>query len=75
MSVSYIKIYLPGMPVLAKSNYSKLRCEESVRLLEAGIAIQEVVDLMHFSSASYFSEFIENQMHVHSGRFMRESQE
>lgn len=76
VSVSYIKdLFARYAGVSPKAYYSKLRCEESVRLLESGMAIQEVVDVMHFSSASYFSEFFKKQMGVPPGRFMRERQE
>ena len=58
-----------------KAYYSKLRCEEAVRLLESGLAVQEIAEMMQFSSASYFSEFFKKHMGVTPGKFIRSRQE
>ena len=75
VSVSYIKdLFARYAGVSPKAYYSKLRCEEAVRLLESGMAVQEVADVMHFSSASYFSEFFKKHMGIPPARFIRSRQ-
>lgn len=72
ISVSYMKdLFARYAGVSPKAYYSKLRCEEAVRLLEQGLTVQEVAEEMGFSSASYFSEFFKKQKGIPPARFMR----
>lgn len=76
VSVSYIKdLFARYAGISPKAYYSKLRCEEAVRLLESGLAVQEIAEMMQFSSASYFSEFFKKHMGVTPGKFIRSRQE
>lgn len=72
VSVSYIKdLFSRYAGISPKTYYSKLRCEEAVRLLEAGMAVQEVAEVLQFSSASYFSEFFKKHMGVPPAKYIK----
>lgn len=72
ISVSYIKdLFSRYAGISPKAYYSKLRCEEAVRLLESGMAVQEVAEVLQFSSASYFSEFFKKHMGVPPAKYIK----
>lgn len=72
VSVSYIKdLFSRYAGVSPKAYYSKLRCEEAVRLLESGMTVQETAEELGFSSPSYFSEFFKKHLGIPPARFIR----
>ena len=76
ISISYMKeLFARYAGVSPKAYYSKLRCEEAVRLLEAGMTVQETAEEMGFSSASYFSEFFKKHLGIPPARFIRRQSE
>lgn len=76
VSISYMKdLFARYAGVSPKAYYSKLRCEEAVRLLEGGMTVQETAEEMGFSSASYFSAFFKKHLGVPPARFIRSQQE
>lgn len=76
ISVSYMKdLFQRYAGMSPKAYYSKLRCEEAVRLLETGMTVQETAEAMQFSSPSYFSEFFKKHVGVPPAKFLRNRQE
>jgi len=72
ISVSYIKdLFLRYAGISPKAYYSRLRCEEAIRLLESGMTVQEVSEKMHFSSPSYFSEFFSRLKGMPPARYIK----
>ena len=58
ISVSYIKLLFKQFSgVSPKTYYSKLRCNEAIRLLQSDLPAYEVADKLNFSSPNYFSVF------------------
>ena len=62
-SLSYVKhLFHRYAGVGAKSYYSTLRLNESIKLLEKGIPVSEVAEMLNFSSPEYFSHFFKKHM-------------
>lgn len=58
VSVSYIKfLFKMYSGTTPKVYYSKLRCNEAIKLLSSGLSPTETANFMNFSSPNYFSSF------------------
>lgn len=55
-----------------KFYYAQMRGYESMRLLERGLEIHEVVETMHYSSPNYFSLSFKKQFGVPPGKYCRD---
>lgn len=76
ISVSYMKdLFRRYAGMSPKAYYSKLRCEEAVRLLETGMTVQETAEVLQFSSPSYFSGFFKKHMGVPPAKYIRRGSE
>lgn len=74
ISVSYMKdLFKRYAGISPKAYYSRLRCEEAVRLLERGMTVQEVSEKMQFSSPNYFSEFFCRLKGMPPARYIKNS--
>lgn len=62
ISVSYVKALFSRYAGTAPGNYfAKLRLNEAVQLIDKGIPIAQVSEMMNFSSPNYFSLFFKKQ--------------
>ena len=58
ISVSYLKLLFKMYSgTTPKAYWSRLRCNEAVKLLQQGVSPTEVADRMNFSSPNYFATF------------------
>ena len=72
ISVSTMKnLFREYAGVSPKQYYARLRGQEAVRLLEAGLTLEETAEQLRFSSVSYFSLFFKNQFGAPPGQYKR----
>lgn len=65
ISVSYIrKTFMQYAGISPMAYYNNIRLNEAKRLLSHGLSVQEVSDLLEFSSPNYFSVFFKKQMGI-----------
>lgn len=65
ISVSYLKLLFKMYSgTTPKSYWSRLRCNEAVKLLQQGVSPTEIADRMNFSSPNYFSTFFKRMTGV-----------
>lgn len=61
ISISYIKtLFARYSGISPKMYYANMRFNEAARLLDEGYSVNEVSDMMNFSSPNYFSVFFKN---------------
>ena len=73
-SVSYVKhLFHRYAGVGAKSYYTTLRLNETLRLLDEGVAVAEIARLLNFSSPEYLSLFFKKHMGTPPGRYRSQS--
>ena len=74
ISVSYMKqLFSRFAGVGPKVYYSRLRCSESIRLLQEGFPVAQIAERLNFSSVNYFSDFFKRMTGVSPSRYMHEN--
>lgn len=74
ISVSYMKVLFHRYAGISpKAYFSRLRCTEASKLLQAGYSSSEVADMMHFSSVNYFSVFFKRMTGMPPITFLRQN--
>ena len=74
ISVSYMKVLFNRYAGISpKAYFSRLRCTEATKLLQAGFSASEVADIMHFSSVNYFSVFFKRMTGIPPMAFLRQN--
>ena len=72
ISVSYIKfLFTMYSGTAPKVYYSKLRCNEAIKLLLKGLSPTEISYLMNFSSPNYFSEFFKKKTGMSPKKYLQ----
>lgn len=75
ISTSYMKdLFNRYAGISPKMYYSRMRCDEAIKLLNQGLCVQEVSDRMGFSSPNYFSVFFKNIMGTSPARYIKQNQ-
>lgn len=72
ISISYIKtLFARYSGISPKTYYANMRFNEAVRLLDEGFSVNEVSEIMNFSSPNYFSVFFKNQCGMPPAKYMK----
>lgn len=72
ISVSYIKfLFTVYSGTTPKVYYSKLRCNEVIKLLSKGLSPTEISHLMNFSSPYYFSNYFKKQTGMSPKKYLQ----
>lgn len=72
ISISYIKtLFSRYSGISPKQYFTNMRFNEAVRLLEEGYSVNEVSDIMNFSSPNYFSVFFKNQCGTPPAKYIK----
>lgn len=74
VSVTYIKaLFKKHLGISPKHYYTILRRAEAIRLLTDGLPINEVSEIMNFSSPNYFSTFMKKQLGMSISQYLKAS--
>ena len=72
ISVSYLKLLFKMYSgTTPKLYWSRLRCNEAIKLLQQGMTPTEVADRMNFSSPNYFSTFFKRVVGVPPKKYLQ----
>ncbi len=72
ISISYIKtLFARYSGISPKTYYANMRFNEAVRLLDEGFSVNEVSEIMNFSSPNYFSVFFKNQCGMPPAKYIK----
>lgn len=72
VSISYIKtLFARYSGISPKTYYANMRFNEAARLLDEGYSVNEVSDMMNFSSPNYFSVFFKNQCGIPPAKYVK----
>lgn len=72
ISVSYMKsLFNKNLGITPKLYYIKLRRAEALHLLNRGMAINEVSEIMNFSSPNYFSLFMKKYLGMSVSEYLK----
>ncbi len=72
ISVSYLKLLFKMYSgTTPKLYWSRLRCNEAIKLLQQGMTPTEIADKMNFSSPNYFSAFFKRMVGVPPKKYLQ----
>lgn len=72
ISVSYLKLLFKTYSgTTPKLYWSRLRCNEAIKLLQQGMTPSEIADMMNFSSPNYFSTFFKRIVGVPPKKYLQ----
>ena len=72
ISISYIKsLFARYSGISPKTYYANMRFNEAVRLLGEGYSVNEVSEIMNFSSPNYFSVFFKKQCGLPPAKYIK----
>ena len=70
ISPSYLKtLFRKYCDLSPKEYYRKLRLREAIRLLQDGISVSKIAEIMNFSYPNHFTEFFKNQTGVSPSKY------
>lgn len=74
VSISYIKLLFARYSGISpKAYYSNMRFDEAVRLLEEEYSVNEVSEMMNFSSRNYFSVFFKSRCGLPPAKYIKQA--